>query len=194
MQNLYVTKYGADVLNYNFADSIITDFDTETAEPINTLNLSKVYVITTGQTASASEMVINGLKPHMTVKVVGSNSHGKYVGSQTFYDIDRNKDTVKTHKWALQPIIVKIANSNGVSDYVTGFTPNISAEENMANLKPFGDLSEPLLKAALDNINGTQSAVIESSSISKWKAFGDSKDRNPHIKEMYLDKYMKIKL
>jgi len=130
LEAFLVNKYGADDLNYYFANSIITDFDTENSEPINTLNLKKVYVITTSGTASASEMVINGLKPYMTVKVVGSNSHGKYVGSTTLYDINYKTnpkgDTIKTHKWALQPIILKISNSLGVSDYVNGFTPALA--------------------------------------------------------------------
>ncbi|NJO69157.1 MAG: peptidase S41, partial [Bacteroidetes bacterium] len=49
--------------------------------PIHSLNLSDVYIITSDNTASASESVINGLKPYINVVTVGTATYGKYVGS-----------------------------------------------------------------------------------------------------------------
>ena len=40
-------------------------------------NLSRVFVLTSEGTASASELVINGLKPYMTVITVGDHTYGK---------------------------------------------------------------------------------------------------------------------
>jgi len=48
-------------------------------ESINSLSLDKVYFITTNSSASASELVINGLKPYIDVKTIGTKTHGKYV-------------------------------------------------------------------------------------------------------------------
>ena len=45
------------------------------------LNLSRVYVLTTGSTASASEATISGLTPYMDVIKVGEKSYGKYCGA-----------------------------------------------------------------------------------------------------------------
>jgi carboxyl-terminal processing protease len=53
---------------------------------INSLNLSRLYVITSRSTASASELVINGLEPYIDVIQVGTTTTGKNVGSTTLYD------------------------------------------------------------------------------------------------------------
>ena len=53
---------------------------------INSLKLSKVYILTSKSSASASELVINGLKPHITVVQIGDVTVGKNVGSVTVYD------------------------------------------------------------------------------------------------------------
>src|SRR5690554_1307915 len=47
------------------------------------LHLNRVYVLTTQGTASASEMVIYGLKPYMEVVQIGDVTYGKYYGSIT---------------------------------------------------------------------------------------------------------------
>ncbi|HAT67159.1 MAG TPA: peptidase S41, partial [Flavobacteriaceae bacterium] len=50
-------------------------------EAINSLNLNRVYVLTTSRTASASELVINGLAPYIDVIQIGTNATGKYQAS-----------------------------------------------------------------------------------------------------------------
>ncbi len=72
---------------YNFDDSLDV-YDVSGAktgeETINRLNtINQLYVLTSSSTASASEMVINGLKSFIPVKVVGSTTYGKNVGSIT---------------------------------------------------------------------------------------------------------------
>jgi len=142
----YITStYGESFFNSNFTDKI-------NAISINTLNLPDVYFIVSGETASASELLINGLKPYMNVKSFGTNTYGKYVASLTIKDYDSNDILVTTHKFAMQPIVAKYANSLGVSDFVTGLTPDITLKEDIGNMLPLGDENELLLKAVLDNI------------------------------------------
>ena len=155
MQSYYDQKFGANYFDVNF-DSEITKGSTKT--PINSLNLSDVYIITSNHTASASESLINGLKPYMNVITVGTRTLGKYVGSITVKDIIDNKGTVNPHhKWAMQPIVLKVANSAGASDYVNGLAPQIEIAESVRNLSTLGDLNEPLLKTAVSAITGTTS-------------------------------------
>lgn len=111
-------------------------------------NLSRVFVLTTDHTASASELIINGLRPYMTVTTIGSTTYGKNVGSITITD-----DTGKI-KWGMQPIVFKSYNSAGQSDYSTGFTPSIEVDEPI-NLLPLGDTNETLLSTALGQISGS---------------------------------------
>lgn len=109
--------------------------------------LNRVYVLTSKQTASASEIIINGLRPYMDVVIIGTTTVGKNVGSITL------KDETGKIKYGLQPIVFKSYNSLGQSDYTAGFTPDIEAKENM-ELKALGDVEETLLNVALSQISG----------------------------------------
>lgn len=138
------------------------------------LNLKTLYVLTSNQTASASEMVINCLKPYMDVVVIGSTTVGKNVGSITF----SNPELMIT----MSPIVCKIYNSEGESDYEAGFAPtrpeyNISETGDMARFLPFGDPNEALLSTALGIISGSmQPAGTESSRLLKATSIASSID------------------
>lgn len=141
-------------------ESLVNRFNdrTNSGALINSLNLTKVYFITTLRTASASELLINGLKPYIEVVQVGENTTGKFQASTTLYDsptFRRNK--VNTgHTYAVQPLIYKTANADGVTDYSEGLIPDVEISENISDLGVLGDSNEPLLAAALAIIAGTQ--------------------------------------
>ncbi|QAA83066.1 peptidase S41 [Aequorivita sp. H23M31] len=125
---------------------------------INSLNLSKVYILTTSGTASASELVINGLKPYINVKQVGDTTTGKFQASFLLYDapapnFSKQQASVK-HKYVMLPLVFKTANKAGKTDYTNGLFPNIELKENYFNLGKLGNPEEPLLAAALNDILG----------------------------------------
>lgn len=172
-----------------FADNIEkTDFTEKT--PINSLNLNDLYVISSKETASASELLINGLEPHIPVKIIGKNTAGKNVGSITVRDWDSKGNVNPNHKWAMQPIVLKIANSVGFHDYVNGLEPDIIDEERISLMRPLGDLDEQLLKHAIDDIKGLKSAIVPVTET--FKSFKSSKSHSRFAYDMY-DK-MPIKL
>lgn len=191
LQAYFVSTEGAASLSENFTDKIMKTDSTAEA-PINTLNLSKLYVITSDNTASASELLINGLKPYLQVFNVGINTAGKYVGSFTIKDWDEKGNVNPNHKWAMQPIVVKITNSEGVTDYVDGLVPDFSIEEDIAGLMPFGDQNETLLKAVLNNIKGLPQAgiTLKSAKLGLKKVF-DSQDVRSFPKQMYINQLKK---
>jgi carboxyl-terminal processing protease len=115
-------------------------------------NLSRVYVLTTGSTASASELIINGLRPFMTVNTIGTTTVGKNVGSITISD-----DSGRI-KWGMQPITFKSANAQGFTDYAGGFTPTVEVKEPSYGMKAFGDVTEVMLSEAIFQISGTRMA------------------------------------
>ena len=111
------------------------------------LNLNRIYILITSNTASASEAVINSLDPYMEVIVIGSeNSSGKYVGSVTIHDKNKGGN------WAMQPIVFKNANADGVTDYANGFTPDYLVEDDFN--APLGSLTEDMLSKAVELITG----------------------------------------
>jgi C-terminal processing protease CtpA/Prc len=187
-QNYLIKTDGASSLNEPFTDKILKTATTPVT-PINTLNLNKLYVLTSDNTASASELLINGLKPYITIFNVGINTAGKYVGSATIRDWDNNGNVNPSHKWAMQPIIVKIANSLDVSDFVDGLTPDYLSEEDIANLLPFGNENETLLRVVLNEIKGlplSSKKSLKSEELGLKKVF-DSQDMRPFAKQMYVN-------
>jgi carboxyl-terminal processing protease len=120
------------------------------------LNGGRIYVLTSSRTASASELIINALKPFMDVYLIGNVTYGKNVGSITLYDKDD-----ATNSWGLQPIVVKVYNSLDQSDYSAGFTPNVLNKDNSIYLYPLGDPNESLLSQAIGQITGTATSGRE---------------------------------
>lgn len=157
---------------------------------INRLNtLNRVFVIVSGDTASASEMIINGLRGHnMEVILIGEKTYGKNVGSYTVYDSpDFTSSNVNpNHKNAMQPITFKIFNAKDESDYTQGFTPQYEVIEYVSEMKPFGDIDEPLFKAALDVISGQMVRPIDTKSLElETELLTTSLAKKRFAKEMY---------
>lgn len=163
-------------------------------QPINRLSgITKLYVLSSRSTASASEMIINGLRPFMNVKVVGTKTTGKNEGSITLYDSPTsdytNASTANTaHRNAMQPIVFQIYNKLGQSDYNNGFEPNILVEEfkSWKNILPFGDENEVLLKAALNDIRGVAARSFTNSD-NFVELIDYNLDSNKFYNEMYID-------
>lgn len=176
-------------------ENLINRFDNKirTSENINSLNLSKVYVLTSPRTASASELVINGLEPYINVIQVGTVTTGKFQASVTLYDSDDfGKDGAnKNHKYALQPLVFKSANAAGKSDYINGLAPDVVYAEDLGNMGVLGDVSEPLLKAALNHLTGkaqeTKSAEARKNA-EMFETVGNSEMFNLNYQRMYIDK------
>ncbi len=114
------------------------------------LNLKRLFVLTSSNTASASEMVINCLRPVMDVVLVGGTTVGKNVGSRAFVNTER--------LITMSPIICRLYNAAGESDYESGFVPDaaytVDENSDMSRFLPFGDPDEALLHVALNAIAG----------------------------------------
>jgi C-terminal processing protease CtpA/Prc len=142
--------------------------------PINSLGLNDIYIIALNSSASASELLINGLRPFMNVTHVGTNTSGKFTGSITLYDEDNNGKRNTSHTWAMQPIVFKYSNSIGKSDFADGLVPDVSLTEYVNLLLPLGNPNEPHLKACLDLIRGLKKATFDNGI--KLREYGFSKD------------------
>ncbi|WP_431135290.1 S41 family peptidase [Psychroserpens mesophilus] len=135
--------------NYNFVNS----YD---ENPINSLNLNKVYVLTTSRSASASELVINSLDEYIDVVQIGDNTTGKTQASITLYDSPnlQPQDINPTHTYAIQPLVANSINVNDEAVPANGLTPDIVLNETPRNYSTLGDVNEPLLAAAILDIQG----------------------------------------
>lgn len=112
------------------------------------LNLHRIFFIITKNTASASELLINSLKPYMEVKLIGRPSNGKPVG---FYNIG-------VGDWYVFPVSFRIVNKNGEGNYFNGLQPDAIVDDGLD--KPWGDVQENCLASALHYIyNGVYARV-----------------------------------
>ncbi len=118
-------------------------------QPTVNLNLNNLYVLCSEKSASASEAIVNCLKPYMNVILIGTQTHGKYTSVNVFSDTD----TPPKHNWGIFLVTSKIANANGVTDYVNGLTPDYIVEDDY--ITPLGNEAEPLLAKALSLITGS---------------------------------------
>jgi C-terminal processing protease CtpA/Prc len=139
-------------LKKEFGASYGTRYFANKSESIGN-QLTRVYILTSSRTASASELVINSLKPFMEVFLIGDVTVGKNVGSIVI------KDEKKRFAQGIMPIVLKTYNSAGKSDYTAGFTPNVTVKESLSQpFYGFGDLRDPLLSEAYFQITGTRNA------------------------------------
>ena len=139
-----------------YAENGLFDSSISDGTATNSLNLTNVYILTTGRTASASELVINGLNPYINVIQIGENTTGKFQASFLLYDAPapgfRRSQANPNHTYAMLPLVFKTANANGNTDYTNGLTPDIMIDEDYAHLGTLGNVNEPLLSTALSEI------------------------------------------
>jgi len=176
-------QYNSDLqsnnTNYDFTNTL------SEGEAINSVNLNKVYVIATGSSASASEMIINSLRSHIDVVQIGTKTVGKSQASVTLYDSsDFGKQGANPgHLYALQPLVAITVNKDDQAVPSTGLIPTIEVKETVSNYGVLGDANEPLLAAALTAIQAGRFAI----DVQGISPILDSNSFKPHSQEMYLD-------
>jgi carboxyl-terminal processing protease len=101
------------------------------------LTLDRLIVVTTRGSASASELVINALRPFMPVVVIGDTTYGKPVGQYAIGFCDK----------LLAPVSFSLRNADGHGDFFDGFAPDCTAPDDATH--QLGDPDEGSLKEAL---------------------------------------------
>lgn len=166
-----------------YGDIFTTAENTVKFEKAGSLNLSRVFFIVTGNTASASELTINNLKPYMDVKLIGDTTYGKPVG---FFPIP-------IFNYDIYPISFKTVNSAGNADYYTGFAPDHLASDGVN--KNWGDENDPSLAAALSYIStgSFERFAVASQNRLQRRAMNETKAFNKAVNEnkfsgMFIEK------
>lgn len=104
------------------------------------LNLSQLVVIATRSSASASELVVNALRPYMPVAIIGDTTYGKPVGQYAITFCDK----------VLAPVSFSLKNANNQGDYFDGLPATCGAADDPTH--DLGDSSEASLAEALTYI------------------------------------------
>jgi len=200
--DVYIKQRWNAKVQAEFSDEFLTDYFASStgSSAINSLNLSRVFVIATGDSASASELVMNGLDPYIDVVHIGETTRGKNEFSITLVDdrdngyiySDNREDKINpNNSWGLQPLVGRNENADGFFDYTAGLAPDIELGEDLANLGVLGDVNEPLLARALQEISGG-SAKIDFTVEMPAESFTSSRLETPIKDNMYLDKPLQL--
>jgi C-terminal processing protease CtpA/Prc len=155
----YWTSKGDDMTE-NFTDTL----------PVN-MDLKRLFVLASDNSASASEATIIALEPYMDVIQIGTKTSGKFCGGglvspDMMYDNSNYYKNIKN--WGMYVMYFRYTNKNKTY-YTEGLDPDIMAEESFLNLKPFGDERDPLLGRAIAQITGVEYAEPRSNQMTDFK-------------------------
>jgi C-terminal processing protease CtpA/Prc len=144
-----------------FAEYRHNDRNARRDDTPNALGLSRVIAITTRASASASELVINSLRPFVQVVIVGGRTYGKPVGQYLLSFCDK----------VLAPVSFSLVNANGQGDYFDGLPVDCPAPDDISD--DLGSLAEASLAEALTYLRtGACSAPVTSTRSSKASGVG----------------------
>ena len=115
------------------------------------LSLNRIFVLTTGGTVSAAELIVNNLKPFLPLIQIGEPTRGKNEAGFLITD-QRIPPQVA---WSLEPTVYKLFNKNNEGNYENGLIPQYPVAELAAlPLTAMGSSADPLVKKALEIIYG----------------------------------------
>lgn len=144
------TANGNVMMNQEFNDKYKTLNNITRYKKLGSVNLNRVFFIVSKSTASASELLVNNLKPYMDVKLVGpGNTYGKPVG---FFPIP-------VDDWYIFPVSFRSTNKNGSGNYFNGIAVDKQVADGLD--KNWGDRTESCLASVLQYItSGTFSRTL----------------------------------
>lgn len=155
-------------MNDNFRDVTETygdQFGYENGNLVSQVNLglARVFILATSNSASASELLINNLKPFLgnnNVIHIGSQTVGKDEFSASFESSSSRLKANDETDWGIQPIIGKYKNANGEGDFEQGLTPQHTVDEANYPYAPMGSSEDHLIAKALSIIDPTMAAQL----------------------------------
>lgn len=163
-------------------------------------DLSRLYVLVTSSSASASESLICGLSPYMPVTVIGEKTSGKYcagfmLDAEEWYDSVKNKLSAFEYEeakqyvknWGLYVMYARYADCNGKTlSMPDGISPSVGAEDKPYESYSLGDPDEAMLAVALGLIEGRTRSVGTTSALSMDPV---SEDFHPRTTGLLIGKF-----
>lgn len=138
------------------------------------VGLNRVFVITSGATASASELVINGLRGlGIEVNTIGLKTLGKNVGMEGI------RQEFLRYIFTFYPITFYCENAQGFRDYAGGFEPTLELDDTYIYPGDFATSADYLSGAALLWIEkGVKPSIGRSRAAGDIKVLAVPGDRN----------------
>ncbi len=149
--------------SFDFFETPQNEFGNSLGYAIYPFRLNRLYVLTSKNTASASEATIVCLRPFLDVTIIGETTVGKGVGSYNISD--------KKFRNSIQPITMQYYNARNETTPDEGLKPDYYFPNSYLTSKSdLGDPCEPLLNQALSLINNSfSSSTATTRSISNFE-------------------------
>ncbi|KAF2328157.1 S41 family peptidase [Flavobacterium ginsenosidimutans] len=170
--DLFITFRGnknGGVVNKTFKEALVMNETQVSFEALRAVHppIQEIFILTGSHTASASEIIINNLKPYMKVIVIGEKTVGKDVAG---FAVEDNRISGE-RGWVLYPVIYKLFNAHNEGSYALGINPDIEINE-LQNIEvfPLGDIQETVLNKALNNrisAKGQKSMLVKKLTLHK---------------------------
>ena len=142
------------------------------------IGITKLYVLTSGKTASASEALLIGLRPYLDIEIIGETTRGKFCGGYNLLAADWYQEQVDFYReegrdfyaehsdladwktyvadWGMYVIIDYFTDKTGTRpDFSKGLSPDFKVADAPFETYPLGDEREVLLHAALTRAGKT---------------------------------------
>ncbi len=151
MSNQLASQIGGDIIAGNIYNkptnnanhqSDIELFNLNGAE--HYLNMPRVVFVTSQESSSGSEVLINSLKPYLDVKLVGQKTNGKPVGMRGSQLCEQMVLAITHHNH----------NADGFGDFFEGIPVDCSAVDSIVG--GWGDLNDPMLSEAVYLLENNQ--------------------------------------
>ncbi len=125
----------------------------------NSLDLRRIIILTSKGTASASEIIINGLDPLMNVVQIGRTTYGKPNGMYVWFYPENDQTSPD---YVFLPIAFFSVNSQGYGHYENGIAPDNERPDDLYH--DFG-VKEDWLNAALTYITTGKFPALPATSV-----------------------------
>lgn len=142
------------------------------------IGITKLYALTSGKTASASEALLIGLRPYLDIEIIGETTRGKFCGGYNLLAADWYLSMVDTYReegrdfyaehpdladwkthvadWGMYVITHYFTDKTGTRpDFSKGLSPDFKVADAPFETYPLGDEREVLLHAALTRAGKT---------------------------------------
>jgi len=138
----------------------------------SSLDLQRVVVITSRSTASASEDVINGLKPFVNVVCIGDTTDGKPT-AMSEWNIG--------NQYYIYPVMLRVVNKNNEGDFYDGIFPQQLVTDDIT--RDFKDHEELCMKEA---INYLKTGSVSTKGVSAFKRYPQFSEKPEWMNNAYI--------
>ena len=127
----------------------------------NTFEPTQIYFIVSGSTASASELLINNLRPYYTgnLFLIGQTTYGKPCGFWSTPIGYTDTQTTTKEGYDLYAVSFEMVNANNEGGYYAGMTPGTAKYPGVLSHDsfwlPWGDVTDASLAQAISHISSS---------------------------------------